>query len=1279
MVVLMPETCVFSPIGGYSSKVPDARDLVAYEELLQGKIDPTRCYSNADYSDPEGHLHESEHWVLPRKRRKTLWSEYPISVPCTCMSNINDVDSPQQSDHEGCSSYVFSQDTHFSSSGCNLNETMGPYVAMEGNCQLVNNSGDVSQSCSTGRPPCQDNNYAGFSHAPSVSGWMYVNQSGQMCGPYIQEQLYEGLSTGFLPEELPVYPVVNGVVINPVPLKYLKQFPEHVATGFAYWTSSIASTMLSEPTNGFTSCNGDLATHGCTETVSHVAPANMQTNSEITNWTSSELPMLQSSEEVCWVFEDDEGRKCGPYSLAQLYSWHHYGYIRSSLMIYHAQNKFQPFTLISMINTWNGDRFEIDSEVQTGNHKARSLPCFMSQISEEVSAQLHTGIMKAARRVLIDEIISSIIPEFVAMKKSQKHLKLEPADQAHKTHSAEEGSGDVRDINSAASGNALPMPLSLSDPVIPVCGVSKEMLANTTSVRCIENFCETLSIAHRMLFDTCMQLLWNAVFYDTVADYSCAWRKRKRWSGYPILPIVVAVGEDKLFKDSEDMIDKVQSDKCSTYGVDCPPGFEPVMMNKDSHARSYSISSFHAGESPLEENHLYTSKVLNNVQHIQDGIENALHVSAKLALFEYFEIFVKEEVAKLSNSALGDILSEDLIDVDKHCHKASIDVAEDFKEVLDSSAQSISSDDDETVKQSSRFSTHSTISSQSEKCLFNRYTSAIERLCLQVADVIDNPEFDEPSPPGVEDNSRSIVLLPNVKVRPAKSDEYVPKIGLYVALALCRQKLHDDVIQECGSSISDAALWQCFQSWYSRKNYEYDATEEGTVNIYKGKAADYTYFRKKKISKKKPALSSHGRVSVGNGLLNYHHMNKSGTQEVPGDVAKMAEVENINLVLEKCEPNKCRTESLSKGALLQVDETRLLENFSSSKKTTSHVSKKISFVIKRSEVKPDDIECGVGGVSASAEDSSASAKVFNNGQKDRCGYHLEKKAKSTKVSHLKRKLLIDGTELCPPPKVLKLKHPGVTKKGTSKQVTVRKFKSITKHRISNPCPFSDGCARASINGWEWHKWSLNASPADRARVRGTQVVPMQYLNSEISLSQSSNGKGLSARTNRVKLRNLLAAADGADLLKATQCKARKKRLRFQRSKIHDWGLVALEPIEAEDFVIEYVGELIRPRISDIRERQYEKMGIGSSYLFRLDDGYVVDATKRGGVARFINHSCEPNCYTKVITVDGQKKIFIYAKRHIAAGEEITYNYKFPLEEKKIPCNCGSKRCRGSMN
>lgn len=245
---------------------------------------------------------------------------------------------------------------------------------------------------------------------------------------------------------------------------------------------------------------------------------------------------------------------------------------------------------------------------------------------------------------------------------------------------------------------------------------------------------------------------------------------------------------------------------------------------------------------------------------------------------------------------------------------------------------------------------------------------------------------------------------------------------------------------------------------------------------------------------------------------------------------------------------------------------------------------------------------------------------------------------------------------------------------------IRRKEKIIKLKRTFSYPKSDGCARSSINGWAWRKWSHGASPMERALVRGSCRIGVDKFGGlQETSSRLLNNKSQSARTNRAKFRNLVAAAEGAELLKITQLKARKKRLKFQRSKIHDWGLVALEPIEAEDFVIEYVGELIRPKISDIRERQYEKMGIGSSYLFRIDHDYVVDATKRGGLARFINHSCEPNCYTKIINVEGQKKIFIYAKKPIPAGEELTYNYKFPLEEKKIPCNCGSRRCRGSLN
>lgn len=58
---------------------------------------------------------------------------------------------------------------------------------------------------------------------------------------------------------------------------------------------------------------------------------------------------------------------------------------------------------------------------------------------------------------------------------------------------------------------------------------------------------------------------------------------------------------------------------------------------------------------------------------------------------------------------------------------------------------------------------------------------------------------------------------------------------------------------------------------------------------------------------------------------------------------------------------------------------------------------------------------------------------------------------------------------------------------------------------------------------------------------------------------------------------------------------------------------------------------------------------------------------------------QPNCYAKVITVEGAKKIVIYSKRDIAVGEEITYDYKFPLEDEKIPCLCGAAKCRGFLN
>nr|XP_020485458.1 LOW QUALITY PROTEIN: histone-lysine N-methyltransferase SETD1B-A-like [Labrus bergylta] len=167
---------------------------------------------------------------------------------------------------------------------------------------------------------------------------------------------------------------------------------------------------------------------------------------------------------------------------------------------------------------------------------------------------------------------------------------------------------------------------------------------------------------------------------------------------------------------------------------------------------------------------------------------------------------------------------------------------------------------------------------------------------------------------------------------------------------------------------------------------------------------------------------------------------------------------------------------------------------------------------------------------------------------------------------------------------------------------------------------------------------------------------------------------------RSEQRRLLSSfACDSDLLKFNQLKFRKKRIRFCRSHIHDWGLFAMEPIAADEMVIEYVGQNIRQVIADMREKRYEEEGIGSSYMFRVDHDTIIDATKCGNFARFINHSCNPNCYAKVITVESQKKIVIYSRQPINVNEEITYDYKFPIEDEKIPCLCGAENCRGTLN
>ena len=106
----------------------------------------------------------------------------------------------------------------------------------------------------------------------------------------------------------------------------------------------------------------------------------------------------------------------------------------------------------------------------------------------------------------------------------------------------------------------------------------------------------------------------------------------------------------------------------------------------------------------------------------------------------------------------------------------------------------------------------------------------------------------------------------------------------------------------------------------------------------------------------------------------------------------------------------------------------------------------------------------------------------------------------------------------------------------------------------------------------------------------------------------------------------------------------------RRSRIQGWGVFALEPITKNTRIVTYDGEKITNRESLKREVRYLKNG--HIWCFKLNRLYVRDAAVGGNVARFINHACAPNCYTRVI---GQS-IWIIAAKNIRKGEELTYDY-----------------------
>jgi len=218
---------------------------------------------------------------------------------------------------------------------------------------------------------------------------------------------------------------------------------------------------------------------------------------------------------------------------------------------------------------------------------------------------------------------------------------------------------------------------------------------------------------------------------------------------------------------------------------------------------------------------------------------------------------------------------------------------------------------------------------------------------------------------------------------------------------------------------------------------------------------------------------------------------------------------------------------------------------------------------------------------------------------------------------------------------------------------------------------------AELYQWKMFRSSTSAFPEKPRNLRQHRKLE----NGGDVVGDDSVKKKLQGRAARAKQRRLLRGVSALGLNVDTLA-GRETNVRFDRSNIHGWGVFTDIDIRQGEMIIEYRGELIGNAMAEKREKEYEAAKIGSDYMFRIDEYTVCDASKHGNVARFMNASCTPNCYPKIIFLDGMKRVVVYTKRDIRAGEELCYDYKFDLEydpAKRIPCICGAAECCGFLN
>lgn len=147
--------------------------------------------------------------------------------------------------------------------------------------------------------------------------------------------------------------------------------------------------------------------------------------------------------------------------------------------------------------------------------------------------------------------------------------------------------------------------------------------------------------------------------------------------------------------------------------------------------------------------------------------------------------------------------------------------------------------------------------------------------------------------------------------------------------------------------------------------------------------------------------------------------------------------------------------------------------------------------------------------------------------------------------------------------------------------------------------------------------------------------------------------------------------------------SRSSKILVKNSPVHGRGVYAARDLKKGERVVEYKGELITWKECD-RRPPSDPDDPYHTFFFSLSDGkHVIDAAVGGNAAKWINHSCSPNCETE--EDDDARRVFIVTTREVKAGEELNYDYGLIIDERITPtlkknyeCRCGSKNCRGTM-